>query len=367
MSRSQENVRVLIVEDDRTRAGLLTRTLSPEYDCTVTHDFDAGLRALGEGSWRVALADYSLEPGDSGLEFLQSVRDLSPTTVRILYTVHYCSGLVHDARRFAEVHQVLDARPVDFLTHVRDVIDNSLAQIDTNGGEVVSVPGLDTGWIAKSDESRAFVRQLHDVAQSARPVFLWGGPGCGKTFAGGLVRQWRNEWRQRRSDHAGAALNENTELLPPAILHVPSLDKRRSDVRDLVMAALHSFRPSDSDQWRLGPGVLDELLNRSWEGNVRQLRAVITRACHRSGERRVINVGDLPNDRALIRPAPSQYAKDDGQRLALLRQLRMAGSVAKAAELESISRGNYIRLMRRLGIERVDVANTPPPPRLEVE
>jgi DNA-binding NtrC family response regulator len=357
MGRNHENARVLIVEDDRTRAGLLTRMLTPDYECLATHDFDAGLRALNDGPWRVALADYSLEPGDSGLEFLQSVRELSPNTVRILYTVHYCTGLVHDARRFAEVHQVLDARSTDFLTHMRDVVDGTLAQVEMNA--LVSLAGLDRGWIAKSDESRSFVRQLHEAAQSVRPVFLWGGPGCGKTFAGGLVRLWRNEWRQRRAERTGTVVEESTEAMPAAILQVPGLDMRRKDVPELVMLALHSYRPTDSGQWSLGPGVLEELLNRGWEGNVRQLRTVIMRACNRSGDRRVINVDDLPNDRAFIRPAPSQYAKDEGQRQALLRQLRIAGSVAKAAELENVSRSNYIRLMRRLGIERVDVANTP--------
>jgi DNA-binding NtrC family response regulator len=272
--------------------------------------------------------------------------------------VNYCTGLVHDARRFAEVHRVLDARPVGFLNQVREVIDNSLARVEMNG-PVLTVRSDDEGWIAESEESLAFVRRLHEVAQSARPVFLWGGPGCGKTFAGGLVRKWRNEWRQRRIERVATVIEENTDLLPPAILQVPSLDQRRKDVPMLVATALQSMRGFDGDPWQPGPGVLEELLGRSWEGNVRQLRTVIQRACHRAGDRRLITVDDLPNDRVYIQASPSQYAKDDGQRLALLRQLRMAGSVAKAAELESVSRSNYIRLMRRLGIERVDVANAP--------
>jgi DNA-binding NtrC family response regulator len=272
--------------------------------------------------------------------------------------VHYCSGLVHDARRFAEVHRVLDARPIDFLMQVRQVIDSTFAQVEMNG-PLVNVRSADEGWVAESEESLSFVRRLHEIAQSGRPVFLWGGPGCGKTFAGGLVRKWRSEWRQRRIERAGTVIEENTELLPPAILQVPSLDQRRKDVPLLVGAALASIRGFESDAWQPGPGVLEELLSRSWEGNVRQLRTVIQRACHRAGDRRVITVDDLPSDRVYIQASPSQYAKDDGQRLALLRQLRMAGSVAKAAELESVSRSNYIRLMRRLGIERVDVANPP--------
>jgi DNA-binding NtrC family response regulator len=363
MSRNHESVRVLIVEDDRDRAGLLARVLAPDYECTTTHDFDAGLRALGEGTWRVALADYNLEPGDSGLEFLQSVRELSPGTIRILYTVHFCAGLVHDARRFADVHQVLDARPDDFLVHVRDVVITSLSDVDLEV-EFPNPRGLNEGWIAHADESRAFVRLLHDAAQSARPVFLWGATGCGKTFAGALVRKWRNEWRLRRGERGITAEEANSDTLPPAILQVPSLDQRRADMPALVAAALASCRPHETDQWRLAPGVLEELLRRSWEGNVRQLRTVVVRACHRAGERRVITIEDLPSDRMMTVPSPSQYAKDEGQRHALLRQLRIAGSVAKAAELEGVSRSNYIRLMRRLGIERVDVAN--PPARQEV-
>ena len=53
---------------------------------------------------------------------------------------------------------------------------------------------------------------------------------------------------------------------------------------------------------------------------------------------------------------PSQWAKDEGQRDCLLLQLRLARSVSHAARLEGCSRANYIRLMRRLGIVRADVA-----------
>jgi transcriptional regulator of acetoin/glycerol metabolism len=98
-----------------------------------------------------------------------------------------------------------------------------------------------------------------------------------------------------------------------------------------------------------------ELLRRVWLGNVVELASVLNQAVRRTGPRAVIEPEDLPRD---AQPAwrPSQCAKDDGQRDCVLRQLRLARCVSHAAVLEGCSRANYIRLMRRLGIVRADVA-----------
>ena len=85
---------------------------------------------------------------------------------------------------------------------------------------------------------------------------------------------------------------------------------------------------------------------------------MLVRALQRTGARRVIEAEDLPQD---TQPPwrPSQYAKDEGQRDCLLRQLRTARNVSAASRLEGCSRANYIRLMRRLGIIRADVVTDP--------
>src|SRR5439155_6841089 len=100
---------------------------------------------------------------------------------------------------------------------------------------------------------------------------------------------------------------------------------------------------------------IDELLKREWRGNVRELHGVLLRASQRAGPRGELTLADLPTD--LTPPSrPSQYAKDEGQRECVLRQLRTARNVSGAARLEGISRTNYIRLMRRLGVIRADTA-----------
>jgi len=51
---------------------------------------------------------------------------------------------------------------------------------------------------------------------------------------------------------------------------------------------------------------------------------------------------------------PCDAAKDAGQRQTILHELQTTGSVRGAAKLEGIDRGNYTRLMRRLGVARAD-------------
>jgi DNA-binding NtrC family response regulator len=143
------------------------------------------------------------------------------------------------------------------------------------------------------------------------------------------------------------------------ILRVPALRERPQDLPLLAARCLiENARQTGQPLRRLSPAALEELHSREWFGNVVELAAVLIRALHRAGARLVIEAEDLPRD---TQPSwrPSQYAKDEGQRDCVLRQLRMARNVSAASRLEGCSRANYIRLMRRLGIIRADVLTDP--------
>ena len=348
--------RVLIVDNERERGDMLTDVLAPGYECWRVRSLDEAFTAIGRFPWDVALTNYDLGPRQSGIELLQTMREFSPRTVRVLYCRQYCDGLAHDAVRLAAAHAVVNARLPDFPVTLLETLERLLlapspgpspAAIEGGGGD-------GPAWFAESVASRAFVSALVAAAESECPVFIHGEHGSGKNLAAALFQSWRSKWREREGrDQRPAGVRAAG---PVAILAVPPLRERREDIPALAHNCLELHARQNGEAVRhLTPEALEELLRRPWWGNVRELHGVLIRACQRSGARLGLSEVDLPRD-AEPPLQPSQSAKDAGQRECVLRQLRTAGNVSGAARLEGISRTNYIRLMRRLGVARADTA-----------
>jgi len=301
------------------------------------------------------LSNYDLGPGQSGLELLQAVRELSPRTLRVLYCRYYCDGLEHDAIRLAAAHAVVNARLPDFAVTLHETLERLLHAPRPAPPPAPREADEEPGWFAHGAASRDFVRALTAAAESESPTFIHGEHGSGKSFAASLFLKWRARWREGagRDDRRDAA---RAAAGPVAIVAVPPLRERLDDLPALVQSCLerHARQGGEAPR-RLSGDALAELLRRPWWGNVLELHGVLIRACQRAGPRLDLAAADLPGD-AQPPPQPSQRAKDEGQRECVLRQLRTAGNVSGAARLEGITRTNYIRLMRRLGVVRADTA-----------
>jgi DNA-binding NtrC family response regulator len=338
--------RVLVVEDDAERREAVRGVLARDHDCSAVGTVEEAFAAIGSAAWDAAVVDYDLAKGGSGLEVLQALREASPCTVRVLYTVYFTESLMRDIARLAHPHATVDARPVGFLNTLRSQVAALLAV--PCGKEVRAATDPTGMWTAVAPASAAFMEDLRRAATSAAAVFLYGEHGAGSTQAAKLVREWRAQWRQehqRQDDPAPSAV----------VLRVPPLRERRQDIPAIAMRyACDQARGAGGHRQTLAAGTLEELVRREWRGNLPELHGVIARACLHAGTRAEIRPDDLPQDH---QPAwrPSQYAKDDGQRECVLRQLRSARNVSGAARLEGCSRANYIRLMRRLGILRADI------------
>ncbi len=349
--------RVLVVDDDTERSSLIERVLSDGFDCRRAATLDEAFAALGGATWDAAVVDYDLNRGGSGLELLQALRDVSVHTYRILYSVYYNDGLIRDAARLSNAHAVVDARAPGFLVMVRDTLDE-LVRAPEPEAPLAAPTGASNetaNWIGASAASREFLGRLRRAAESDSPVYLYGETGTGKNLAAALFRQWRAEWKRRAAARPGL---RTPAASPVVLLAVPPLRERIQDIPALAEHWLdrHAAETGEGSR-RLTNEALDALMKREWRGNVRELHGVLLRACQRAGNRPGISPSDLPRD--LTPPSrPSQYAKDDGQRECVLRQLRTARNVSAAARLEGISRTNYIRLMRRLGVIRADTALT---------
>lgn len=345
--------RVLVVDDDTERSDMISRVLADAFECRHVATLDEAFAALGRDVWDAALVDYDLNRGGSGLELLQALRDVAGGTLRVLYSVYYNDGLIRDAGRLASAHAVVDARAPGFLVTMRGALDDLLLNHELGPAPVP--PRADGGtarWIGSSPSSREFIARLRRAAESHSPVYLHGETGAGKTLAAALFRQWRADWKSSSSGRAVSRASAS----PVVLLGVPSLRDRLQDLSALAESGLDRLaRDAGEPQKRLAAGAVEDLLKREWRGNVRELLGVLQRSCQRAGSRMEIEAADLPRD--FTPPSrPSQYAKDEGQRECVLRQLRTARNVTGAARLEGISRTNYIRLMRRLGVIRADTA-----------
>ncbi len=344
--------RVLIVDNDLERADRLSDVLAAGHECSRARSLDEAFVAIGRVPWDVTLTNYDLGPRQSGIELLQAMREFAPRALRVLYCRQYCDGLAHDAVRLAAAHAVIDARPPDFPETVHHTLERLLLAPGP-GRSPESGEGRDEStWFADSAASKAFVSALAEAARSERPVFLYGEHGSGKSLAATLFRRWRSSWRDQAGGAEPRAPLRAAE--PVAVIAIPPLRERREDIPALAQHGLERHARQNGDAVRhLTNGALDELMRRSWWGNVHELQGVLIRACQRAGARLGVSEADLPHD-AEPPLQPSQAAKDAGQRECVLRQLRAAGNVSGAARLEGISRTNYIRLMRRLGIIRAD-------------
>ena len=345
--------RVLLVDVDAERAKAMIAVFSRRFECHWASTIRGAMELLPNGPWGAVVADRVLDEWGSGIEVLQIARETLPHTFRLIYGEFCTPSFRRDAQWMVRPHFTAEAAEPDFI----GVLERALeALFEPPALETPpDLPGiLADVWTARAPMSRDFLFALRGAAERKVPVYIFGEPGSGVTRAGILLRQWRREWKKRGSPVDNVVPGE-----PVPILCVPALRERPQDLPLLAARCLlENSRQSGEPLRRLSPRAIEALLDRDWYGNVVELAAAMVRGMHQAGARLVIEVEDLPQDK---QPPwrPSQYAKDEGQRNCLLRQLRTARNVSAAARLEGCSRANYIRLMRRLGIIRADIVTDP--------
>ena len=344
--------RVLLVENDAERGQTMLQVLSKRFECQHASTIEEVMAVLQQGRWSAVVVNYGLAGGGSGIEVLQVVREILPRTFRLIYSEVCSPSFRSDAQRIVQPHFTTDTTDPDFIAALEQRLETLFEppSLEIPPG---LPPILTDTWVARAPLAREFLSALREAAEQDTSVYIYGEPGTGVTRSGIMLRKWRREWKARGSPGAADCGS------PVPILRVPSLRERLQDLPLLVARCLiENARQSGEPLCRLSPRATEELLSREWFGNIVELSAVLVRALQRTGTRRVIEAEDLPRD-AQPPWRPSQYAKDEGQRDCLLRQLRTARNVSAASRLEGCSRANYIRLMRRLGIIRADVVTDP--------
>ncbi|HVP15605.1 MAG TPA: hypothetical protein VMS88_08665 [Terriglobales bacterium] len=344
--------RVLLVEENPDRLDSIAGGLAADFECSRAASVEQAVGRLTDGSWAAVVANVDLGGTGSGSEVLQIVRESCPRAFRILYVADLEDHARHDLQRICRPHVIVDASRPDLVELLHRALEDLLGPAcePEAGGD----PDTYGSWTAYAPITREFLAKLREAAEQHGPVYLYGENGSGRMCAARIMCRWRTRWIT-----SGRSGRMTVRATVPA-LRVPSLRERLQDLPEIALRALKKLAERDGvPMRRLSTEALDELRSREWRGNIDELATVLERAAQRAGGRPVIEATDLPRATE-PRWRPSQYAKDEGQRDCLLRQLRSARTVSAAARLEGCTRANYIRLMRRLGILRGDIVEQRP-------
>ena len=156
-------------------------------------------------------------------------------------------------------------------------------------------------------------------------------------------------------------------------IRVPSLRERAEDIPELANFFLARVSAECRRNFRFTPAALNKLQAYPWPGNVRQLRAVIESAAVMS-ESDTLDADALPltgiTEPTPAPPAPPAWMTDFPNTLdldvietwAINRALRQTGgNVSHAARLLGMSRDTLHTKIKKKGIDRDAIVNTPAP------
>jgi len=173
---------------------------------------------------------------------------------------------------------------------------------------------------------RQAVAALLEQHRGSMPIFATAGPGSGAAPGAWL-------WAQ-----AGAA-----------VLRVPSLRERRSELPALVAATLREIRV----ELHVTSRALAALRNYDWPGNLTQLRAVLHQAADEVGVSSLIGIEHLPAEiSGALRGTRSLSRIEELEREAMILALRQnSGNKLRAAAALGMSRSTFYRRLRQLGLD----------------
>lgn len=227
------------------------------------------------------------------------------------------------------------------------------------GGSVTGVAERQYGYVEVAHGGTLFLDQVCDIPlhkQAVLLTFLDTGTFRPVCSAEALVSDVRVVAASNRNlDELvaqGLFRRDLLERLRTLHLHVPALADRREDIGALAEHFGSLVSAEIAVPWHgLSPDARRCLEDRSWDGNIRSLRAVMRRAVAVRNGSGPVRVADL--DRGVAAPETRTLAEqlEAYERKLLVDALREAGSVLAVANRLSVGRSTLYERVRRLGIE----------------
>lgn len=245
-------MRVLLVDDERRVLDGLTRILRRDYQIVTADSGEAGLLAVRQnGPFAVVVSDMRM-PGINGAEFLSFVRDLAPSSVRILLTgfadVETATAAVNNGQIFRFLHkpcppeQLEGALRVAVDQHRMIVAERELLESTLRGSVEVLTDILALVSPVAFARAIRLKRTVADVAAALVAPDAWTMEVAALLSQLGAINV-HDDVLQRfyRGDHLGvderAQIAGASESAQQIIGHIPRLEKVRA-----ILAHVHEDR-----------------------------------------------------------------------------------------------------------------------------
>lgn len=118
--KSNNKINVLYVDDEKSNLTAFKASFRRSYNVFVADSAEAGKKILAENEIEIILTDQRM-PGMTGVEFLQSIIELYPESIRILVTGYADINAIKDAINKGQVYKYVE-KPwdVDFMKMIID-------------------------------------------------------------------------------------------------------------------------------------------------------------------------------------------------------------------------------------------------------
>jgi DNA-binding NtrC family response regulator len=184
-------LRVLFVDDEKPLQELMRSELPRlGHEVTVCADGRAALKMLEKNSFDAAILDLRM-PGMSGIEVLEQLKKVSPTTEAVVMTGHASMETAIEAMRLGAFDYITKpCKLLDIEAMLRKVADRhdlkNKAQALQARAEAAEGP---TVMVGKSPSMNAVHRLIATVAPTESTVLILGETGTGKELAARILWQ----------------------------------------------------------------------------------------------------------------------------------------------------------------------------------
>jgi len=190
-SPSREDVRVLIVDDQREQADLIAEALEiAGYSCTIADSGPAGAKSLEDDIFEIVVTDLKMNQVD-GMKILALAKKLQTNCEVILITGHATVTLAVEAMQ--EGAYTFLEKPVK-IKNLRAVIGKAVEQVQLRRENEELYRRLDErlgfeNIVAVSEKMKAVITQIKRIADKDITVLLTGPTGAGKDLIAEAIHQ----------------------------------------------------------------------------------------------------------------------------------------------------------------------------------